>query len=300
MKTKIKLINNPLFKAVQDALNIMTNDLSQQLNFVTNTTNLVACDSIATNKSNLQSSFGKVKGNLSKASAFFINKPYKSDLTYKQDTIFDNHKVTEKLWTALYTVRDWAEALDTIKDRPKTPYNLTQLFIKAVKTTEQNRAMKFWHPKSKFNSCNILLSDDVAILPENTPERAVAVFLEHWSHKRFALIGDNILYATDISKGERAYRAKLDFDKIALQSFKIVSTDKQNIDVTKVLVALNFQVQEQIISKEVFVRVAYQQSAQDTMIESAQAIDLENSQWKIMQNSLSTVLFSTDLQQQSL
>lgn len=294
MNNKIKIINPLLFKGVSHSLAIVLHEISQHISLFPNGISFKFLDPIAARDNRLDYLKPIINKTIKKPNQLAISVPFNSEILYGRKSIFDNNVVAGKCWSALSATIDWVSTSQKRQKEIKSQEGLRQLFFNKLSTNRQSNVIKGWHPRNTMNLRYLPHNGIDSSLPKNTPERAVASFLNHWCDKQFPFIGGMMLYPTEISMGEKAYKAKLDFDHLALTSFNILSIEDQTANLTQVVVALNFQVAEQIISKKVSIRVVCQDSSNDLGNKSLMGAG-PNGNWKIMQSSLSTILFSTEL-----
>ena len=127
-------------------------------------------------------------------------------------------------------------------------------------------------------------------MPLNTPERAVAEFIENWITRRYGLLAESLVYFVDKSKGRKAGLAKEDFGRHIPLAYKIVSIEDKAAAITLVTVELEFESGDQKIIKEISVSTNYQDNENNILVRTE-----DNGHWKIMQNSFTNILYAPSL-----
>ncbi|MNG08141.1 hypothetical protein D3C84_914780 [compost metagenome] len=165
-----------------------------------------------------------------------------------------------------------------------------QLFKQISETNLVKKSIKEWKPRISEDIPYLPFEGDISSLPENTPEYAVAAFLDHWCNKRFGPIADALLYFTDTPKGKKAGMARQDFGKHVPISFKVLNVDDQAAAVTHVIAELLFKVDDQEKIKEVSVRAIYQDLENNPSVRS-----MPGGHWRIVQNSFTDIIYAPSL-----
>lgn len=253
---------------------------------------LTAWDCIAAHETGLQTLASILTKGRNKTNGDGISIPYRNGILHGRELAFDNKLVAAKCWAALFAARDWAGALDDGKKEPKPKEEVSwrQLFKQISETNLMKKSIEEWKPRISEDISYLPFEGDISSLPENTPEYAVAAFLDHWRNKRFGPIADAILYFTDTPKGKKAGMAREDFGKHVPISFKILSVDDQAAAVTHVIAELRFKVDDQEKLKEVSVRAIYQDLENNPSVRS-----MPGGHWRIVQNSFTGIIYAPSL-----
>jgi hypothetical protein len=279
----------PLLLSLLDGL---VNDVSKHVGFFAENVDLTAWDCIAAHESGLQTLASILTKGRNKTNEDAISIPYRNGILHGRELTFDNKVVAAKCWAALFAARDWAGALDDGKKEPKPKEEVSwkQLFKQISETNIMKKSIEEWKPRISDDIPYLPFEGDVSNLPENTPERAVAAFLEHWCNKRFGPIADALLYFTDTPKGKKAGMARQDFGKHVPVSFKVMGIEDQAAAVTHVIAELRFQVDDQTKFKEVSVRTIYQDLENNPSVRS-----MPGGHWRIVQNSFADIIYAPSL-----
>ncbi|MBU4273812.1 MAG: hypothetical protein KKG98_09190 [Proteobacteria bacterium] len=279
----------PLLLSLLDGL---VNDVSKHVGFFAKNVDLTAWDCIAAHETGLQTLASILTKGRNKTNEDSISIPYRNGILHGRELAFDNKVVAAKCWAALFAAKDWAGALDNGKKEPKPKEKVSwkQIFTQISETNRIKKAIEEWQPRNTENIPYLPFQGEVANLPKNTPELAVAAFLDHWCNKRFGPIAEALLYFTDTPKGKKAGMARQDFGKHIPASFKILGIDDQSAAVTHVIAELYFEVDGQTISKEVSVRAIYQDLENNPSVRS-----MPGGHWRIVQNSFSDVIYAPSL-----
>ncbi|QGX38216.1 hypothetical protein [Permianibacter aggregans] len=279
----------PLLLSLLDGL---VNDVSKHVGFFAENADLTAWDCIAAHESGLQALASILTKGRNRTNEDPITIPYRNGILHGRELAFDNKIVAAKCWSALFAARDWAGAIDDGKKepRPKEEASWGQLFRKVSETNRMKKLIEEWTPRVSEDIPYLPFEGDVSNLPENTPEHAVAVFLDHWCNKRFGPIADALLYFTDTPKGKKAGMARQDFGGHVPISFKVLSVDDQTSAITHVITELRFEVDGLEKIKEVSVRAIYQD-----LENNLSARSMPGGQWRIVQNSFSDIIYAPRL-----
>ena len=279
----------PLLLSLLDGL---VNDVSKHVRFFAENVDLTAWDCIAAHESGLQALSSIFTKGRNKTNEDTISIPYRNGILHGRELAFDNKIVAAKCWAALFAARDWAEALDDGKKEPKPKEKVSwrQLIKQVSETSLKKKSIEEWKPRASEDIPYLPFEGDISSLPENTPEYAVAVFLDHWCNKRFGPIADALLYFTDVPKGKKAGMARQDFGKHVPVSFKILGVDDQAPAVTHVVTELHFEVDGQEMFKEVSVRAIYQDLENNPSVRS-----IPGGHWRIVQNSFTDIIYAPSL-----
>lgn len=279
----------PLLLSLLDGL---VNDVSKHVGFFAENVDLTAWDCIAAHESGLQTLASILTKGRNKTNEDAISIPYRNGILHGRELAFDNKVVAAKCWAALFAARDWAGALEDGKKEPKPKEEVSwkQLFKQISETNFMKKSIEEWKPRVSEEIPYLPFEGDISNLPENTPEHAVAAFLDHWCNKRFGLIADALLYFTNTPKGKKAGMARHDFGNHVPVSFKLLGIDDQAAAVTHVMAELRFEFDGQEKFKEVSVRAIYQDLENNLSVRS-----MPNGHWRIVQNSFSDIIYAPSL-----
>lgn len=279
----------PLLLSLLDGL---VNDVSKHVGFFAENVDLTAWDCIAAHETGLQTLASILTKGRNKTNEDAISIPYRNGILHGRELAFDNKVVAAKCWAALFAARDWAGALDDGKKKPKPKEEVSwkQLFKQISETNLMKKSIEEWKPRISEDIPYLPFEGDISNLPENTPEHAVAAFLDHWCNKRYGPIADALLYFTDTPKGKKAGMARQDFGKHVPVSFKVLGVDDQAAAVTNVMTELHFEVDGQEKIKEVLVCAIYQDLDNNPSVRS-----LPGGHWRIVQNSFTDIIYAPSL-----
>ena len=279
----------PLLLSLLDGL---VNDVSKHVGFFAENVDLTAWDCIAAHESGLQTLASILTKGRNKTNEDAISIPYRNGVLHGRELAFDNKVVAAKCWAALFAARDWAGALDDGKKEPKLKEEVSwrRLFKQISETNLMKKSIEEWRPRISEDIPYLPIEGDISNLPKNTPEHAVATFLDHWCNKRFGHIADALLYFTDTPKGRKAGMARQDFGKHVPVSFKVLGIEDQAAAITHVIAELRFEIDEQTKFKEVSVRTIYQDLENNPSVRS-----MPGGHWKIVQNSFTDIIYAPSL-----
>ncbi len=279
----------PLLLSLLDGL---VNDVSKHVGFFAEKVDLTAWDSIAAHETGLQSIAQIMTLGRNKTNEEEISIPYRNGILHGRELEFDNKLVAAKCWSALFATRDWAIAISDGKKTPKPKEKVSwkELLSKLAENGRNRKLLEEWKPRTTEECKYLPYSGCSDNLPCNTPERAVAIFIDNWVNRRYGLIAEALLYFTDTSKGKKAGLAKEDFSRYVPLSFKILSVEDQAAAVSHVIVELTFDNEPQKVTKELSIRTIYQDKENNALVRS-----VNDGVWKILQNSFSEVIYAINL-----
>lgn len=279
----------PLLLSMLDGL---VNDVSKQVGFFAESTDMTAWDCIAAHESGLQALSSLMTKGRNKTNENTISIPYRHGILHGRELAFDNKLVAAKNWAALFAARDWAMAIADGKNTPKPKQEISwrELLGQIAENGRQKKLLEEWKPRLNEEIDHLPHLEGASQLPIGTPERTVAEFIENWMLKRYGLIAGALLYFTDDSLGKKSGRAKEDFGRHIPMSYKVISVDDQAAAVSHVEVKLEFKDEEKLITKLVSVRAIYKDENHNSMVRTE-----GSGAWKIVKNSFSDILYAIRL-----
>jgi len=279
----------PLILSLLDGV---VTDVSKHVGFFADNADLTAWDCIAAHESGLQTLASLMTKGRNKTNEQPVSVPYRHGILHGRELAFDNRIVAAKSWAALFAARDWAVAISEGKKQPHPPQNPTwgELLASLQETQEFKRQIDEWSPRADSELEHLPHSGSPAKLPEGSPERAVAEFMENWSNGRFGPLAGALLYFTDTPMGKKAGLAKQDFGGRRPNSFRVVGVEDQAASAAQVSVLAEFDGRAGSVEIKFSVRAIYQGDNNDPLVRG----DPKGS-WQIVQNSFSSVLYRADL-----
>lgn len=278
----------PLLLSLLDGI---VNDISKHVGFFADSIDMTVWDSMAAHESGLQVVASLFTKSRNKTNEEALTIPYRHGILHGRELAFDNKLVAAKVWAALFATKDWADALISEKNsgtQEKKSWN--EILKSFAETQRQNKLIESWKPRSNSNISYLPYSGKAKELPSNTPERTVAEFIENWIARRYGLLSESIVYFVDKPKGKKAGLAKEEFGRYVPISYELISIEDKAPAITLVKVILEFEVNDKKIFKTVNVSANYLDSEGNTLVSTE-----TGGRWKIMQNSLSSILYTLHL-----
>jgi len=274
----------PLLLSLIDGL---VNDVSKHIGFFANNIDLTAWDCIAAHESGLQTLSSLMNQSRKKTNEEIISIPYRNGILHGRELNFDNKTVAAKCWVALFAIRDWAEAIDSGKKdpQPKEDINCAQLLEKISKTELTKKSIEEWKARSSDELIHLPFEGNIANLPSNTPEHAIATFIDHWHNKRFSFMGDMLAHVINYTQGKKSGLARQDFGNYIPVSFKILDVKDTSPALSHVITELHIKTEDQTKMFQISIHTEYQNSEGDLEVRS-----IPNGQWKIIQNSFKDII----------
>ncbi len=279
----------PLLLSLLDGL---ITDVSKHVGFFAENADLTAWNCIAAHESGLQVLAALMTRGRNKTNEQPISIPYRHGILHGRELAFDNRLVAAKSWAALFAARDWATAIAEGKKNPDPVQKPTwkELLASLRKNQEFKKLVDDWTPRGESELVHLPYEGPPDLLPENSPERAVAKFMENWSNGRFGLIADALLYFTDTPKGKKAGLAKQDFGGKLPKSFQIIGVKDHAAAVSHIVMKAVFEGKNGDVEVNLDVRAIYQDENNNGISRLA-----PNGSWKIVQNSFGSVLYGHNL-----
>ena len=95
--------------------------------------------------------------------------------------------------------------------KQKEEKSWSELLNQLSENQRQKKILENWKPRAVEEIPYLPYFGDASQLPSDTPERAVAEFIENWIAKRYGLLAQSLLYFTEESSGKKSGKAKKDF-----------------------------------------------------------------------------------------
>lgn len=279
----------PLLLSLLDGI---VNDVSKHVGFFANSADMTAWDCIAAHETGLQSLATLMTKGRIKTNEDPIIIPFRNGILHGRELAFDNRIVAAKCWASLFAARDWASAITEGKKipKPKKEVSWREFFTQIAENGRQRKAIDAWKPRGKSEFSYLPHSGKPLELPENTPERSVAEFIDNWTNQRYGLMADALVYFTKETKGKKAGMARNDFGENVPKYYEIISVEDQAAAISHVCVELVFIVDSAQIRKQASVRTIYQDHENNPLIRSE-----TGGKWKIVQNSFSDIIYAASL-----
>lgn len=278
----------PLLLSLLDGI---VNDISKHVGFFADSANMTVWDSMATHETGLQVVASLFTKSRNKTNEEALTTPYRHGILHGRELAFDNKLVAAKVWAALFATRDWADALISAKSSSSIEEkSWKEVLNDFVETQRQKKLIESWKPRSNENIAYLLYTGKAEELPLNTPERTVAEFIENWINGKYGLLASSLVYFSDKSEGKKSGLARKDFGNHIPLSYKLISIEDRAAAITFVIVELEFEDNNQRISKTVNVLTNYLDKENNPLVRTE-----DDGQWKIMQSSFTSILYAPHL-----
>ena len=275
----------PLLLSLLDGI---VNDISKHVGFFADSANMTVWDSMAAHETGLQVVASLFTKSRNKTNEEALTIPYRHGILHGRELAFDNKLVAAKVWAALFATRDWADALISTKSSNLIEEkDWKEVLSDFADTQRQKKLIESWKPRSNENIAYLPYTGKAEELPLNTPERAVAEFIENWINERYGLLAASLVYFSDKSAKKKAGLARKDFENNIPLSYKLISIEDRTAAITFVKVELEFEDKNQRISKIIDVSTNYLDDENNILVRTE-----DNGQWKIMQNSFMDILYA--------
>ena len=268
----------PLLLALIDGL---ANDVSKHIGFFAQGVKLTAWDSIAAHETGL-TALAKIMGlSRKKTNEDEISIPYRNGILHGRELAFDNKVVAAKCWGTLFALRDWATVLANGKEKPqaKAGTKWSDIASQISKTKRLKRALEAWQPRTEREVTHLPSDGPPNVLPEGTPEHAVAGFLDNWGHRRYAPMAEDLIDFLNRPTGKKAGLVRQNFGDKHLSSYQIISVVDKSAAMSYVRVEL--QIGEEASSEPITLNLSVQFS--DAANELA-VWKHDPGSWKILQS----------------
>lgn len=275
----------PLLLSLMDGL---ANDVSRHVGLFAGNADLTAWDCIAAHESGLQTLVGLMTKGRGKTNEEAISVPFRHGILHGRELAFDNRIVAAKTWAAFFAIRDWAGALAEGKKTPtpKKEPTWSELLQSLQKTQATKHLLDTWRPRTQEDFAHLPCDGLLASLPENSPEHAVAVFMENWKQGRFGPLAAALSHTYDMAMGKKAGEAKQDFGNHKVISFQIVAVEDRTPAYSTVAIKATFSTKDDVFEEDLKVAAGYQDEKGLPMCR------LEpGGKWALVQNSFRSVIY---------
>lgn len=276
----------PLLLSLTDGL---VNDVSKHVGLFSENSDMTAWDSIAAHETGLQSLAKLLGKGRNKTNEEEITIPFRNGILHGRELSFDNKLVAAKCWSTLFAVRDWAGSIADGKKQPKPKKQVSwsELLNQIAENERTKKLLEQWRPRTPKELSHLPNFGSADCLPEGSPEKAVADFVDNWSKKRYGKMAEALLEFVDTPLGKKAGQVKQDFGYLDLTSYKIEAVEDKAASASHVLVRLEISTQSEPRIEEVWVRAIYQDQENNPLIRGD-----KGGNWKIVQNSFSKIIYA--------
>lgn len=274
----------PLLLSLLDGI---VNDISRHVGFFAESIDMTAWDSIAAHETGLQAIKSLFSEGSKKTNENQITIPYRNRILHGRELAFDNKLVAAKVWATLFAIKDWSVAFSNKTNKKETTAtNWNELCKDIAESNRKKYLIANWQPRTNLDTHYLPYIGLATNLPFNTPERAVAEFLENWIAKRYGPLSESLVYVVEESKGKKAGLARDDFGKYIPSSFKLISVKDETPAISNVKIELMFAFDHHKVVKTIDVRTNYLDDNNKPLVSSQ-----VGGCWRIIQNSFSDIIY---------
>lgn len=277
----------PLLLSLLDGI---VNDISKHVGFFAESADMTAWDSIAGHETGLHVLASLFAKSRNKTNEDEITIPFRNGILHGRELAFDNKLVAAKSWAALFAIKDWSNALNNEPQTIKEHISWSELLKKTVQNSKERKLVDSWRPRAMKATPHLPNSGPANDLPQYTPEKAVAEFIESWIKKNYGALSEALFYPANKTKGEKAGLARKDFGQHTPHSYKILSFQDKSAAQSLIDVELTFNTNNQMVVKNINVLVNYVDSNNMPLVRTQ-----ENGGWKVMKSSFSDIIYTPSL-----
>jgi hypothetical protein len=170
--------------------------------------------------------------------------------------------------------------------KPKDEMSWSQLLQQVAETEKMKRVLESWEPRRTTELAHIPCTGPAVVLPEETPEKFVAEFLDNWCSRRFGPMAEALLDFLNKPQGKKAGQAKRDFGDHPLLAYQIVAVidEAAAVSVVEVMLTVGDERSKKVVP--VKIRVTYVDANNEPAIWGHQL-----GYWKIIQNGFSNAIY---------
>lgn len=267
-------------------------DVSKHVGFFAASSDMTVPDSMAAHETGLAALAQLFNLGRNKTNEEPISIPYRNGILHGRDLAFDNQTVAAKCWAFLFAVRDWAGAVADARTGETVHAESELTLLDSVQKYEDvaqfRNSVDSWRPRQHSELTYLPHYGTPENLPLDSPERAVAEFLDNWCQRRFGPMADALWNVTSTSQGTRAGNAKRDFSRVTLGSFGIDEVTDHALACSHVKATLHFQKSIGERHEQVEIRLIHHDPQNNPVTR-----DDPNGKWCIVQNSFSNILYAT-------
>ncbi len=210
--------------------------------FAAKKTEVDAWDSLAGHSQGLKKLKEIYTKNRTKTNLEFINLPYRNGILHGRDLNYGNSYVSCKALAMIFAVNDWLTAKKTEDNRKEKFIESTkvpswkELAESINKTAIEKELIKKWAPRN----INIGESIPTTGLPDkfedNTPEKAVAIFINFWSKNNYGqmAMGLDSRFFYEKSEKKKAGLCRQLFSNKTFDSYEFISVIDKSAAITEI------------------------------------------------------------------
>ncbi len=244
----------------------VVNDISKSKGFFTETTDLMAWDSVAAHSTGLSSIRDIFNQTRKKTNSEEIFLPLRNGILHGRDLNYDNKFVLGKCWCTLLALYDWAQALNKLKENPPLPEK--QLTFKESiqelrNTIEEYQQSKIRNEKihQDVENWKPRVIDNKNINPENfhefSPEKEAYQFCLNWLNKNYGKIAVQKYHfgKNDINIGKESGKIRKELEDKVLNDFNIINIKDETPAISEITVNVQYQINSEIKEKQIVLRM---------------------------------------------
>lgn len=285
----------PLLLTIIDGV---VNDVDKRTGFFAEKTDVVAWDSIAAHSTGLATLKSIFTAGRNKTNSDEITLPYRNGILHGRDLNFANKFVAAKCWLTVFAIRDWADAVKKGKRNEPEPEkelsiyehieSINESLAKHERTKEMNKLIDDWKTRKIVIGTDVPKSGASNAYNEFSPEKRAVEFVECWSKKNYGAIAQQIWkpFKKAGSVKEEAGKIRTVFEGRKITGFQIIAINDQAPAVTEVILQVEFMYNNTSYTKEIKLRLIYQDSEGNNMIHGEKGGD-----WKFIPNFFHEIEF---------
>jgi hypothetical protein len=276
----------PLLLTLIDGL---VRDISGHVGFFAEGSDMTVSDSVAAHESGLQAVFKIMSTSRMKTADERITIPYRHGIIHGRDLTFDNKLVAAKCWSTLFAIGDWTVSLATKRRgiKPEEKRGLVASLRRYHKIKQQRKKCNEWKPRNSVASEHCPIKGPADHLPEGTPERAVAEFIDNWAERRYGKLAELLM---DGPPSKKAGPVRHDFGSFDVLGYRIMSVRDEAPAISIIDVEIEYSSQGKLQKKQVSIRAIYQDQKKEPLLRGE-----PGGSWKMIQYGFKDIIFKSNV-----
>lgn len=273
----------PLFLIISDGA---INDYTKSKGFFAEGTNLTAWDCLVGCNDSLAKMQKIFNQKRTKTNHDEIRLPYRNGILHGRDLNYANEYVSCKCVSLLFALADWMNMKDSEEQRKErfeqesNPPSIIDSFKKMWKINSINKEQKEWTSKTIVIGKDISLSPSIDECIEYPYIVPLIKAFDAWGKKNYGTLSKHLekLFDYETSEKKRAGECRKLFASKEFRSFKLKEIEERACSLTRILVQVEWTVENKNISEPLEFGIVYQSDDKNDV-----AVPWRNNgEWKIV------------------
>lgn len=259
--------------------------------FFTESTNLIAWDSIAGHRTGIKEVSKLMSSMRRKTNTEEINLPYRNGILHGRDLNYANPIVSSKSLGVIFALIDWQEAKRKMKAGATTESyappsieeilsSLTRLDDSRAKLKQQDALLAEWKKRDIEIGVSAKASGVIEDYEEGSPERCLVEVFTLINSQNYGHLSSKIYwFSPDESLKKRAGELREIYEKFRINDFELLEIEDKAPAVTEIRAKIDLQIENVEISREDKFRLIFSDDSRDILVRGS-----EEGEWRILDN----------------